>query len=260
MRAKIFLLSAAVLAAPAAQAEIKLGEAASGAFLGKSFVEPGATCASPAQLLDFVEADGGLVRRDALDGLWTYTPLSRAEGDAATLRVSDEVGIGRTDTVYRLIDGVLREWTQSYYEDPDAKEASMIEVSEGRRTLDEAGNVLTQGPETTAFTPCPAYVAPVAAPIPEKLDGQWGLGSCASGSAGLRFELAGAVPRVITADIGNEEADAAYYVFQVRESSGKLTIIYGSAFEAGEMEIASWTPQKMTVAENGATHAYTRCP
>ncbi len=200
----------------------------------------GASC--DAEITDFViDTDGQPYMR----GPGNFTPLTSMTLKDGDLTIIDEVGIGRSTTIYRLGgDKTLRLWSEiyeaSFGSEPEpgmTLEAPTQRVKDGLVIIDEYG-VAQAGVATPAKTPSPARASVFAAEIAAALEGTRATGDgvggiCAVDADSVTFQLTGPVPRVLRGPFGGEVASTAYASAIVKDGES-YTVTEGSEFEASE--------------------------
>lgn len=203
-------------------------------ILSKSWVEQG-SCEAGEFATDWViDTDGWAYQRLGQGG---YTPLKALAFARGTLSFTDEVGIGRTETEFKLReDGALKLWSERFFEDPDGGSAPPMErVKDGKLVMGPDGEPLEGGSmETVALTPCPARTRLFAPEAVAALGGKWvdvAGGSCGKGTGTLAFDLERPVPRVARGGT-DELASVDAYVLSIARDGAKWTVTEGSAFEA----------------------------
>lgn len=235
------LLIAALLASTAAAESLPaLDKTALAPVLTSSWTS-GASC--EADITDFViDTDG----QPYIRTFGSYTPLTSIALMAGDLTIVDEIGIGRTTTIYKLgEDKSLRLWSEFYdpsfgEEAPDpAKPAdeSMQRVKDGMIVIDETGTPQA-GVATEPMKPCPARASVYPAGVIAALEGTWATGDgkggiCAKDADSVTFQLTRPVPHVLRGPFGGEVASTAYALNIVKEGEGYI-VTEGNAFEAGD--------------------------
>lgn len=221
-------------------------------------------------LLDFVaESDGELFSRDA----GGFTPLTQMILASGELTVVDEVGVGRSTSIYKLgVDKSLRLWSQIF--DPSmgaampaaGEDPPMQRVKDGLIVIDDEGKPVSPGTPTPALKPCPARTAFYTPEIVAALDGAWATGDgkggiCPVGAVSVVFDLDRPIPRIRWGAYGDESVSGAY-VLAIRQEGVAYVVTEGNAFEAEEH---TYTPDGagglvQTGAYQEAPLALQRCP
>lgn len=194
------------------------------------------------EVMDFVIDNDGWAYQRAVGSFTPLTVFSVA-GDQVT--VVDEVGIGRTTSVFRLNpDGTLRLMSELYdpnfgepVDGPDA-EPSMQRVKDGLIVLDQDGQSLTPGHSTPDMKACPQRSALFSDEIIAALNGAWATGDgkggiCAVGADSVTFDLTRPVPQVLRGPFGQEITSTAYALAIVKDWES-FVVTEGNAFEAGD--------------------------
>lgn len=190
--------------------------------------------------MDFaIDIDGQPYLRAPL----SYTPLGVFTFKDGVLTVTDEVGIGRTTSVYRLgEDGSLRLWSETYDpafgEEAQEGEPAVERVKDGAVVIGDDGVALSPGTPTPAMKPCPARTAMFPAETVAALDGAWATGDgkgsiCAMEADSVTFQLSRPVPHVLRGPFGGEATSTSYAINIVREGDAYI-VTEGGAFEAND--------------------------
>lgn len=234
------LILAALLASTAlAESMPALDKAALEPVLTSSWTS-GASC--EADILDFViDTDGQPYSRT----FSSYTPLTAISLMAGELTTVDDVGIGRTTTIYRLgEDKSLRLWSEFY--DPNfgqepepgtPAEETMQRVKDGMIVIDETGTPQA-GVATEPMKPCPARTIIFPPEIVTSLDGAWATGDgkggiCPVGADSVTFQLSRPVPHVLRGPFGGDVTSTSYALNVVKDGES-FVVTEGNAFEAGD--------------------------
>lgn len=205
----------------------------------------GASCDD--EVTDFViDTDGQPYMRSP----GSYTPLTSMTLQDGYLTVIDEIGMGRSTTIFRLGgDNSLRLWSEIYEpgfgSEPEpgmAAEPAMQRVKDGLVVIDEQG-AAQAGVATPEMSPCPARTAMFPADIVAALEGAWATGDeagriCALEADSVTFQLSGPVPRVLRGPFGGEVASDAYALAIVRDGE-RYTLTEGSEIEGSEYTFTS---------------------
>ncbi|MFT3810304.1 MAG: hypothetical protein QM698_10330 [Micropepsaceae bacterium] len=216
--------------------------------LDKAALEPvltmswtsGGSC--DADITDFViDTDG----QPYIRTVGSFTPLTSIALQAGDLTIVDEIGIGRTTTIYKLgADKTLRLWSE-YYDpnfgnepEPGAPaEEPMERVKDGLIVIDETGAPQAAAP-TVPMTPCPARASVYPAEIITALEGTWATGDgkggiCARDADSVTFQLSRPVPHVLRGPFGGEVSSTSYALAIAAEGEAYV-VTEGNAFEAGD--------------------------
>lgn len=200
----------------------------------------GASC--EADITDFViDTDGQPYSRT----FGSYTPLTAISLMGGDLTTVDEVGIGRTTTIYKLgEDKSLRLWSEHYDpnfgQDPEpgtVAEQPMQRVKDGMIVIDETG-APQAGVATVPMRSCPARAIIFPPDIVTSLDGTWATGDgkggiCAAGADSVKFQLSRPVPHVLRGPFGGEVTSTSYALNVVKQGDA-FVVTEGNAFEAGD--------------------------
>jgi len=248
------LLLAALLVATAVAQESsipKIDPAALAPVLSQSWAA-GESCTD--DVTDFViDTDGQPYSR--ISG--GFTPLTTFELQGDTLTTTDEIGIGRTTSTYKLAaDNSLRLWSEIYDpafgEQAQEGEPTVQRVKDGLIIVDQEGEPMSEGALTVVMKPCPVRPVLFPADIIAALDGTWATangkgGICAMGADSVTFQLTRPIPHVLRGAFGGEVTSTSY-ALGVTKDGESFVVTEGSAFEAGDY---TFTPD----ADGGLTQA-----
>lgn len=194
------------------------------------------------EVMDFVIDTDGWAYQRAGGG---FTPLSAfsVEGDQVT--AVDEVGIGRTVSLYRFNPGgTLRLMSEIYdpnfgepAEGPDAEPVTQ-RVKDGLIVIDEDGQAVSPGASTPDMKACPQRTAMFSEDIIAALDGAWATGDgaggiCAIGADSITFDLTRPVPQIRRGPFG-EETLSTSFALAIAKDGDAFVVTEGSAFEAAD--------------------------
>ena len=189
--------------------------------------------------MDFViDTDGQpYIRKDG------YTLLASLVLQDGVLTMTDEVGIGRTTSTYRLgADGSLRLWSEIYDpafgEEGQEGEPVVQRVKEGAVVIGDDGQPLSAAVPTPAMKPCPARSTLFPPEIVAALEGTWATGDskggiCARDADSITFQLTRPVPHVLRGPFGGEATSVAY-ALAISMDGKSYVVSEGNAFEAGD--------------------------
>lgn len=248
------LLVAALLVSTAAAQDSSvptIDKAAVAPVLDKSWTS-GESCA--ADLIDFaIDTDG----QPYLRANGGFTPLTVFTLKDSQLTVSDEVGIGRTTSIYKLgAEGGLRLWSEMYDptfgEEGQEGEPMTERVKDGAIMIGDDGQPLSPGTPTTELKPCPPRTALFSPEIVTALEGTWATGDgkggiCAKDADSITFQLNRPVPHVLRGPFGGEVVSTSYALGIIKEGAA-FVVTEGNAFEAGDY---TFTPD----SDGGLTQA-----
>lgn len=192
-----------------------------------------------ADLMDFViDTDGQPYIRN--NG---FTPLSGFTLQGSVLTTTDDVGIGRTSSVYHLgDDGSLRLWSEIYDpafgEEGQEGEPTTQRVKDGMVVIGDDGQPLSPGMPTASLKPCPARTTLFPAETVAALEGAWATGDgkggiCARDADSINFQLTRPVPHVLRGPFGGEAVSTSYALNIVKDGEAYV-VTEGNAFEAGD--------------------------
>ncbi len=192
-------------------------------------------------VIDFVIDTDGQPYLRAAGG---FTPLAMFELKGDELTIADEVGIGRTTIIYRLMDdGSLRLWSEVFDEsfgaDPsDGAGSTTQRVKDGRTLIDDEGQAISPGVETPVLKACPLREALYPADVVAALEGVWATGDgkggiCAVGADSVTFQLTRPVPRVLRGPFGGAPFSTSY-ALGIAKDGASYIVTEGNAFEAGD--------------------------
>lgn len=187
----------------------------------------------------------------------SYTPLTVFTLKDGQLTIADDVGIGRTTSIYTLgADGGLRLWSEIYDptfgEEGQKGEPVTARVKDGMIVIDDEGQPLSPGKPTPDLKPCAPRTELFAADIVSALEGTWATGDgkggiCAKDADSVTFELSRPVPRVLRGPFGGEAVSTSY-ALNIAKNGAAFAVTEGDAFGADDY---TFTPD----SDGGLTQA-----
>lgn len=230
-------------------------------ILTHSWLETG-SCEAPEKISDWViDIDGTMYERSAGGG---YTPLSSFILLDGALTMTDEVGIGKTTTIYQMReDGALRLWSQ-IFQDEDGNPPEVY-VKDGKALTDDDGQPSANPPDTPALKPCPLRASLFPAETVAALDGAWADvkgGSCGKGTGAILFDLTRPVPTLGVGPTGDQGSYDSW-ILSIEHKDKVWEVTTGDTFEANPNHFAENTDGTLTRTDDYADSkpvTYKRCP